>query len=143
MSAMKNKTIAVWLTLLTGPFGLQRISLTGRLDAWSWLALVPSVAGAYGVMRARSIGLDDHLSWLLIPFLGFCIAACALAAIVYGLRDAPQWNQKFNPLGDETDASGQTNWLTVIGLGSSLLIGTTALMATLAFSFQRYFEMML
>ena len=143
MSAMKNKTIAVWLTLLTGPLGLQRVYLTGRFDTWSWLALGPSMAGAYGVMRARTIGLDDHLSWLLIPFLGFCIAACALAAIVYGVTDAQRWNQKFNPLADAADESGQTNWLTVMGLGSSLLIGTTALMATLAFSFQRYFEMTL
>ena len=140
MSAMKNKTIAVWLTLLTGPVGLQRIYLTGRFDIWSWLALGPSAAGAYGVMRARAIGLDDHLSWLLIPLLGFCIAACALAAIVYGVTDAQRWNQKFNRLADAADESGQTNWLTVMGLGSSLLIGTTALMATLAFSFQRYFE---
>jgi hypothetical protein len=137
---MKNKTIAVWLTLLTGPLGLQRIYLTGRFDMWSWLAIAPSVAGAYGVTRARSIGLDDHLSWLLIPFLGFCIAACALAAIVYGLTEANRWNQKFNPMADENDVAGQTNWLTVMGLGSSLLMGTTALMATLAFSFQRYFE---
>ena len=73
--------------------------------------------------------------------LGFCVAACALAAIVYGLTDAQRWNQKFNPLVDEEDESGQTHWLTVIGLASSLFIGTTALMATLAFSFQRYFEM--
>ena len=141
MNAMKNKTIAVWLTLITGPIGLQRVYLKGRFDAWSWLALVPSAAGAFGVMRARAIGLDDQLSWLLIPFLGFCIAACALAAIVYGLTDALRWNQKFNPLVDEEDESGQTHWLTVIGLASSLFIGTTALMATLAFSFQRYFEM--
>ncbi len=140
MSAMKNKTIAVWLTLITGPIGLQRVYLTGRFDAWSWLALGPSAAGAYGVMRARTIGLDDHLSWLLIPFLGFCIAACALAAIVYGLTDAQRWNQKFNPSTGDADEAGQTHWLTVIGLGSSLLIGCTALMATLAFSFQRYFE---
>ena len=141
MNAMKNKTIAVWLTLITGPIGLQRVYLAGRFDAWSWLALVPSASGAFGVMRARAIGLDDQLSWLLIPFLGFCIAACALAAIVYGLTDALRWNQKFNPLADEEDESGQTHWLTVIGLASSLFIGTTALMATLAFSFQRYFEM--
>ena len=141
MTAMKNKTIAVWLTLVTGPLGLQRVYLTGKFDAWSWLALGPSAAGAYGVMRARMIGLDDHLSWFLIPFLGFCIAACALAAIVYGLTDAQRWNQKFNPLVDEADVAGQTHWLTVMGLASSLFIGTTALMATLAFSFQRYFEM--
>jgi len=141
MRVMKNKTIAVWLTLITGPIGLQRVYLTGRFDAWSWLALGPSSLGAYGVMRARTIGLDDHLSWFLIPFLGFCIAACALASIVYGLSDAQRWNQKFNPSADAEDESGQTHWLTVMGLASSLFIGTTVLMATLAFSFQRYFEM--
>ena len=36
--------------------------------------------------------------------------------------------------------SGQTNWLTVFGIATSLLLGTTVLMASIVFSFQRYFE---
>jgi hypothetical protein len=35
---------------------------------------------------------------------------------------------------------GQTNWLTIGAIVVALLIGTTALMSSIAFSFQRYFE---
>ena len=63
-----------------------------------------------------------------------------LEGIRYGLMDAPAWNTRFNPQADPEDAAGQTNGLTVLGLGASLMFGTTVLMASIAFSFQRYFE---
>ena len=137
---MKNKTFTVWLTLLLGSLGLQRIYLVGRFDRWAWLILLPTAVGWYGVVRARTLGLDDLWSWVLIPFGGFALAASALVAIRYGLMDAPAWNARFNPQAEPEDAAGQTQGLTVLGLGASLMLGTTVLMATIAFSFQRYFE---
>ena len=140
MRFMKNKTFTVWLTLLLGSLGLQRISLVGRFDRWAWLILLPTAVGWYGVVRARTLGLDDLWSWILIPSGGFALAASALVAIRYGLMDAPAWNARFNPQAEPEDAAGQTQGLTVLGLGASLMVGTTVLMATIAFSFQRYFE---
>ena len=140
MRFMKNKTFTVWLTLLLGSLGLQRIYLVGRFDRWAWLILLPTAAGWYGVVRARTLGLDDLWSWILIPLGGFALAASALVAIRYGLMDAPAWNARFNPQAEPEDAAGQTQGLTVLGLGASLMVGTTVLMATIAFSFQRYFE---
>jgi uncharacterized protein YneF (UPF0154 family) len=35
---------------------------------------------------------------------------------------------------------GATNWLTIVAVVLALMLGATALMAGLAFSFQRYFE---
>ena len=137
---MKNKTFTVWLTLLLGSLGLQRLYLVGRFDRWAWLILLPTAAGWYGVVRARTLGLDDLWSWILIPLGGFALAASALVAIRYGLMDAPAWNARFNPQAEPEDAAGQTQGLTVLGLGASLMVGTTVLMATIAFSFQRYFE---
>lgn len=137
---MKNKTLTVWLTLLLGSMGLQRIYLVGRFDRWAWLILLPTAVGWYGVVRARTLGLDDLWSWILIPLGGFALAASALVAIRYGLMDAPAWNARFNPQAEPEDAAGQTQGLTVLGLGASLMLGTTVLMATIAFSFQRYFE---
>ena len=137
---MKNKTFTVWLTLLLGSMGLQRIYLVGRFDRWAWLILLPTAVGWYGVVRARTLGLDDLWSWILIPLGGFALAASALVAIRYGLMDAPAWNARFNPQAEPEDAAGQTQGLTVLGLGASLMLGTTVLMATIAFSFQRYFE---
>lgn len=137
---MKNKTVAVWITFFLGPLGLHRLYLKGRMDAIGWLLPLPSLLGTYGVLRAREMGVDDTLSWLLIPLLGFTLAGCALNAIVYGLMDAEKWNRLFNPAAASDARAGQTNWGTIIGLATALLLGTTALMATIAFSFQHYFE---
>jgi len=137
---MKNKTIAVWATLIGGTIGLQRIYLTGRFDGWARLSIVPSALGLYGVYRARTLGLDDTLSWVLIPFFGFSFSACAIAGLRYGLMTAPEWNKRFNPGADDEAPSGQSQWLTVLGLASTLFIGATVMISTLAFCFQRYFE---
>lgn len=137
---MKNKTHAAWLAFLGGPLGLHRWYLYGGSDRLAWALPIPTLIGLYGILRARSIGLDDPLSWVLIPFLGFTIAGCAINALVYGLMAAAKWNLRFNPGAPEDAQDGQTNWFTVGALAASLLVGTTVLMASLAFSFQHYFE---
>jgi hypothetical protein len=137
---MKNKTLATWLTFWGGPLGLHRFYLKGLGDMLGWLLPVPTALGIYGIQRVQAFGLDDQLSWVLIPCLGFTIAGCALTAIVYGLMPVEKWNAKFNPQSAADAADGQTNWLTVFGIATSLLIGTAILMSSLAFSFQMYFE---
>ncbi len=137
---MKNKTMAVWLTLVTGPLGLHRVYLHGRFDSLCGVLTAATLIGLYGVYRARSLGVDDQLSWLLIPFLGFTLAGCALNAIVYGVMSTESWNTKFNPSAPSESQQGETGKLTVLGLAVGLFFGTTVLMASLAFSFQRYFE---
>jgi hypothetical protein len=137
---MKNKTLAVWLTLLLGPTGLHRVYLLGKYDGVSSALLVPTAIGLYGVSRAEELGVNDQVSWLLIPLVGFTMAACALTAIVYGLTGTEDWNRRFNPDLAEDITAGQSNWVTVFGLGVSLLLGATVLISSIAFSFQRYFE---
>ncbi len=136
----RHKTLAAWLALVGGPLGLHRFYLYGMRDRLGWILPVPSVLGIYGVMRMQQLGLDDRFSWLLIPLLGFTIAGCALTAIVYGLTAPPKWNARYNPSADAAAASGNTSWLTIGAVILSLLVGTTALISSLAFSFQHYFE---
>ncbi|RYF00998.1 MAG: TM2 domain-containing protein [Comamonadaceae bacterium] len=137
---MKNKTIAAWLAFLGGPLGLHRFYLHGAGDLLGWLLPIPTALGVYGIQRVQALGQDDHLSWMLIPLLGFTIAGCALRAILYGLSTPERWNERFNRAAAPDAPPGRTNWFTVFAIGLSLLIGTTVLMASLAFSFQRYFE---
>jgi hypothetical protein len=137
---MKNKTIAVWVTLLTGPLGLHRLYVSGRFDWLSWAFLIPTLTGAYGVLRAREIGLDDHLSWALIPWIGLSVAVSSLLAIVYGLMESEKWNARFNPQAQDEDRAGRSGWLTIAGVVIALLLGATVLLSSIAFSFQRYFE---
>jgi hypothetical protein len=137
---MKNKTLAAWLALLVGPLGMHRFYLKGLSDLTGWMLTIPTLAGLYGITRMQRWGVEDSWGTLLAPLLGFTIAACALNAIVLGLMDEKNWNQRYNQQKPINDPNGCTNWLTVGALVTSLFIGSTALMATLAFSFQRYFE---
>nr|WP_315203211.1 NINE protein [uncultured Albidiferax sp.] len=137
---MKNKTLAAWLAFVGGPIGLHRFYLHSLGDLWGWLYWIPTALGLYGIQRVQVAGVDDHWSWVLIPMLGFSIAASALTAIVYGLMAPEKWNAKFNPRHAADALPGQTNWFTVGALVCALLVGTGTLMASLAFSFQRYFE---
>ena len=132
----KSKTLATWVALVGGSLGLHRFYLHGFRDAWGWAFPLPTLLGLYGVQRMRLLGQDDQVAWVLIPLLGVTLAAAMLSAIVYGLMPDEKWNARFNP--DEgTAASG---WLAVFGVILALLIGATVLMATIAFSSQRYFE---
>jgi len=137
---MKNKTLAAWLAFIGGPLGLHRFYLHGMGDWLGWLLPVPTLLGLYGIVRARALGLDDPLSWVLVPLLGFTVAACALVAIVYGLMSREKWNARFNSSVPEDHLAGGTNWFTIVAVVLSLMFGTGVLMATLAWGFYNYFN---
>jgi hypothetical protein len=137
MMSHRSKTIATWIALLGGSLGLHRFYLAGLRDAWGWLYPVPTLLGLHGVMRMRALGQDDHLAWLLIPLLGITLSAAMLSAIVYGLTSDEAWHRRYNPAQDPPARSG---WMAVIGVVLALLVGASVLMATIAFSSQRFFE---
>lgn len=132
----KSKTIAAWVALLLGVFGLHRLYLYGWRDRLAWLHPWPSLAGLYGVQRMDLLGQDDRLSWLLTPLFGVMLVNATLCAIVYGLRADEKWDAQHNP-GLPARPNG---WGAILAVVASLLIGGTCLMATIAFSAQRYFE---
>jgi hypothetical protein len=136
MVRYKSKTLATWVALIGGSLGLHRFFLFGPRDALAWLHPLPTVAGLAGVQRALEFGQDDPLSWLLLPLLGLMLAQGALCAIVYGLLPDERWDARHNP-GAPVHATG---WGPVLGVIAALAMGATALMATIAFSGQRYFE---
>lgn len=137
---MKSKTFATWLAFLGGPLGLHRFYLHGLGDMLGWLLPIPTALGLYGVQRVQQYGLDDPWSWVLIPCVGFTIAGCALNAIIFGLMTPERWNARYNPLAAQDAPPGRTGWLTIGAVVAALLIGTTVLMSSIVFSFQRYFE---
>jgi hypothetical protein len=140
-ASYKSKTLATWVTLLTGPVGGHRFYLHGLGDLWGWLHALPTLVGAWGINRVFEFGQDDQLSWLLIPLLGFMIAYTMLQAIVYGLTPDEKWHARFNPqLASSPDTAPASGWSAVIGVVLALLLGATVLMSTIAFSGQRYFE---
>jgi hypothetical protein len=136
MRRYRSKTIATWLALLTGAFGGHRLYLRGPRDVWAWLHPLPTLLGLWGVARVQALGQDDRLSWLLLPLLGLMLAQAGLCAIVYGLTPDERWDARHN-----AGAPGRrTGWGAVLGVIAALMVGATALMATIAFSGQRFFE---
>ena len=137
---VKNKTLSAALAAVGGSMGLHRFYLYGLGDWLAWLHPIPAALGWWGVERVRMYGQDDVLSWVLIPMLGFTLAAACLTAVVYALEPAEKWNAKHNPQAPATSTAGTSNALTIMVLIFAMLAGTIALMGSLAFSFQRYFE---
>ncbi len=137
MSRMyKSKTLATWIALVGGSLGLHRFYLGGFRDLRGWLFPLPTLVGLIGVRRMAEFGQDDRLAWLLIPILGLMLSGAMLTAIVYGLMPDEKWNQRHNP-GGPAHASG---WGVVFGVILALLLGAGILMATIAFTGQRFFE---
>lgn len=136
MAATKSKTWATWIAVLGGCLGLHRFYLHGFSDRWGWLHPWPTLLGWVGVHRMQTLGQDDQIAWLLIPLLGLMIALSMLTAIIYGLTPDEKWDARHNP----GTSSPPSAWGAVLGVVLALLIGGSALMATIAFSAQRYFE---
>jgi hypothetical protein len=134
----KNKTVAAWLALTGGPLGLHRFYLKGLGDTLGWLYPLPTALGLWGIERLQALGQDDKLSWVLIPLLGFTVASTCLTAIVYALTDRVKWNARYSTSSD--GKAGNTHGLTIMAIVISLLVGAGSLMASLAYSFQHYFE---
>lgn len=134
--AARSKTLATWLALLGGGFGLHRFYLHGLRDALGWLMPWPTLAGLAGVIRMRNLGQDDHAAWLLIPLLGLMLSQAMLTAIVYGLTPDEKWAARHGADGPVR----RTTWGPVLGAITALLLGGGVLMGTLAFGGQKFFE---
>ena len=132
----RSKTVATWIAIVGGAFGLHRFYLHGLKDRWAWLFPGPTLAGLAGVQRMREFGQDDVLAGLLIPLLGLAIAVAMLSAIVHGLTPDESWDARHNA-GRPGPATG---WAPVLGVILALLLGAGVLMGTIAFAGQRYFE---
>ena len=137
---MKHKSLVCWLGVIVGPLGIARFYMYGWRDSIGWSLSLMTLLGVYGFERAQSFGLDDPLSWWLAPLLGMSIAISAMHTLYWGLLSQTDWNQRYNPDADLESSSGRTNWLTVGALVLSMMVGATALISSLAYGFQRYFE---
>lgn len=136
MKGGKSKTLATWIAFFGGSLGLHRFYLHGLRDLGAWLHWPPTLLGLVGVQRMLALGQDDRLAWLLIPLLGLVLTASMLAAIAYGLTPDERWNARHNAQGPER----RSGWLAVFGVIAALSVGATVLVATIAFSGQRFFE---
>lgn len=132
----RSKTLATWIAIAGGAFGLHRFYLHGLRDRLGWLHPLPTLVGLAGALRMRNLGQDDALGWLLVPVLGLMLSLAMLTAIVYGLTPDEQWDSRRNP----GQPGRATRWGPVLGVILALLVGGIVLMGTIAFGIQRFFE---
>ena len=133
----RSKTVATWLALGLGAVGGQRFYLRGWRDPLGWLSCLPTLIGLVGVWRMQTLGQDDSLSWLLIPWLGLMISVGMLNAILIGLTSDERWAERHGLPGQPATA---TRWGPIFGVMLALLLGGTALMSTIAYSGEKLFE---
>ena len=151
---VRSKTLATWIAVVGGGLGLHHFYLHGLRSRWGWLYPLPTLAGLAGVVRMRNLGVDDHVSWALIPWLGLTISVGMLCAIVYGLTTDAKWarlhagdpSRPVVPATREEDEDSpppgivHTGWAPVLGVILALMIGGGVLMGTIAFTVEKAFD---
>ena len=151
-----SKALATWIAVIAGSVGLHHLYLGGR---GRWLALLypaPTLVGLAGALRMQRLGVDDQLSWLLVPWLGLTISVGMLCAIVIGLTSDAKWARlhagdpalPVRPATREEDDVSpppglvRTGWAPVLGVIVALMVGGAVLMGTIAFSVEKSFELL-
>lgn len=132
----RSKTLATWIAVVGGVFGLHRFYLYGLRDKLGWLFPLPTLLGLLGLQRLEQFGQDDRLAWVLMPLLGISLSAAMVAAIVYGLTPDEKWAARHDPAGTVQP----TGWGPVLGVIVAVMVGAIALTSTIAYGGQRFFE---
>ena len=148
-----SKTLATWIAIIGGSLGLHHFYLHGLRSRVGWLYPIPTLVGFAGVRRMADHGVDDHLSWALIPWLGLTISVGMLCAIIIGLTTDAKWARRHagdpsRPMVEATREEDEdtpppgivhTRWGPVLGVIFALMVGGGVLMGTIAFSVERLF----
>lgn len=137
MNGPKHKGLAAWLALLLGALGVHRFYLYGLQDRWGWLHALPTGLAIAGFQPVEQLGVDaPSLTWALPLFGGMTALAC-LSAIVMALTPDERWNQRHNPV----QPAAPSRWAPILAAIFALMLGGIALMVSIAFTAQRYFEL--
>lgn len=124
MSSHKNKTFAASLALIAGAIGAHRFYLRGAVDRLGLLHLtaIPLCGMIVGLAP------DAHAFYKLLPLIVSALAGW-LEGLVLGLKSDEQWDRSFNPA---SGRSSDTRWPLAIVLVLTMVVGSTALIATIS-----------
>lgn len=130
-----SKTAFAWLALLGGTLGLHRFALRGPGDALGWLHLAGALVGAAGWWRLRELGVDDVPGGILVLALGVSVAGAMVATLRHALVPDARWQER---TGRTTTPSGG---LAVVAGIAAAFVGSTVVIALIAFALQRAIEL--
>ena len=121
--AHKNKTLATALALTLGTLGAHRFYLHGAVDRIGLLHV--SSLPIAGLIFSNAHDVNPF--YALLPLLVSGIVAC-IEALVIGLTPDERWDARFNTAGTRS----ASNWLLALLLVTTMLVGATALIATMS-----------
>jgi TM2 domain-containing membrane protein YozV len=124
ISTHKNKTLATALALLLGGLGAHRFYLRGSVDRLGLLHVcsLPIAGLVYG------LGHAPNPFWTLLPiFISFIVGF--IEALAIGLTPDEKWDAGFNPT---SGRKTQSHWVLAVLLVLTMLVGATAVIATLS-----------
>ena len=124
MSTHKNKTLATALAFLFGGLGAHRFYLRGSVDRLGLLHVcsLPVAGMVYG------LGHAPNPFWTLLPVFISCIVGF-IEALVIGLTPDEKWDAKFN---NGSGRASDSHWVLAVLLVLTMLVGATAMIATLS-----------
>ena len=129
--AHKNKTFTTLLASLFGGIGAHRFYLYGKRDFWAWAHFTALP------LSALAIASGSARPWLFLGmFFVISVLAGFLEALVIGVTPDEKWDARHNPASGKTSDSG---WPVVLLLVFTMGVGTTALIATMARTFDLLF----
>lgn len=120
----KNKTVATLLALVLGAVGAHRFYLkppTDRLGL-AHVCSIPAAGLVYGVGHA------PNPFWVLLPLLVSAIVGF-IEALVIGLTPDEKWDARHNA---GSGATSRSNWMIAVLLVTTMMVGTTVLIATMS-----------
>ncbi len=120
----KNKSLASFLAFLLGGLGAHRLYIAGVKDRWAWLHF----ASLPLALLIASIAPGADWFFKILPLtLSYLVGF--LEALVIGLTADEKWDAIHNADSDRESAS---NWPLAILLVTTLMVGASTLIATMA-----------
>lgn len=130
-TAHKNKTLATLLAVVLGGLGIHRFYLRGAKDPWAWVHL-SSVPLS---LLAMFIGAGQPQTFVLAPLI-VSVLAGFIEALVLGLMPDEKWDAEHNR---DSGRVSSSSWPLALILVFTLGVGATALIATIARTFDLLF----
>lgn len=124
MQRHKNKTLATALAFLLGGLGAHRFYLKGGVDRLGLLHVcsLPLAGLVYG------LGHAPNPFYVLLPLIVSCIAGF-IEALVIGVTPDERWDERHNA---RSGHGSRSRWPLAVLLVLTMLVGATALIATIA-----------
>lgn len=126
----KNKTFATLLALTLGTIGAHRFYLYGRRDILAWMHALSLILTYLLTVTSITQAFFKATPILISTLAGF------MAALINGLTSDKEWDQTHNSI---SGTRSNSRWPLALILVLTMLIGSTALIATISRLFDLLF----